>query len=123
MPEHFRDRALSHGYHRRTAGHGFNHDQSKGLRPIDGKEQSQRFPQKPAFFGFPDLAHEFNQRMGEERFDLVLEIIEIEPVHFRGDPQRHPRPDRDSDGQVGSLFGRDPAQESQVAPRFRMEGV
>ena len=43
-----------------AAGEGFDHHESKWLRPIDRKHESERIPQKVRFFGVVDFTDKLN---------------------------------------------------------------
>ena len=102
------------GNHGRTAGHGFDHDQSKGLGPVDWKQQRASIAEKLALIGISDLTHELHEWICEQGLDLSLKIRPVGVVHFGGDPQRQTGATRDLDGAVRTLFRRDATQEGQV---------
>jgi hypothetical protein len=55
--------------------HGFNHRNPEWLKPVDGKEIRKRVPQKLVLLRFVNLSHKLNQRIPEQRLDLLGEIL------------------------------------------------
>src|SRR6516164_6318904 len=49
--------------HGRSAGHGFDHDQPEGLRPIDGKQQRRRLAQECTLAVISDFVQERHMRL------------------------------------------------------------
>src|SRR5689334_1114461 len=101
--------------HRRAAGHGLDHGQAERLRPIDGKEQGQRFPEKLGLGALIDLADILHAGLIDERRDLLPEIDLVRLVDFGRDLQRDSERPGELDGAVGTLFRRDAADERQIA--------
>src|SRR5205814_9537758 len=57
------------------AGHGFDHDQSKGFGPIDGKNQGRGIAQKSRFFFFADLRSEEHTSELQSLRHLVCRLL------------------------------------------------
>ena len=70
---------------RRAARERFDHHHAERLRPIDGKEERARAAEELLFAGLADLADELDERIGEERRDVSLEIRAVGVADFRGD--------------------------------------
>jgi hypothetical protein len=49
---------------RSTAGHGFDHRESEGLGPVDGKQQGKCVSQKACLVEIADFADEFDELVG-----------------------------------------------------------
>jgi hypothetical protein len=60
------ERATVERYDRRPARHGFDHHQSKRLRPVDRHQQRERVAQKLGLLPVGDLPDEFDMRFGEQ---------------------------------------------------------
>ena len=108
-------RAAGRRDHGRAAGHGLDHDETEGLRPVDGEEQRPRAPEKRCLVGLADLTDELDQWIVEQRHHHALEVLPVDGVHLGRDLQRHAGPPRDLDRHVRLLLGRDATQEGQVA--------
>ena len=83
----FRHGPVGPSDHRRSSRHGFDHDEPERLRPVDRKQKRTRIAEKFAFLGFADFADEFDEGMVKKRFDLGLEIRNIDGVHLCRDFQ------------------------------------
>ncbi len=58
--DHFRDRAVIPGDHRRAAGHRLDHDEAEGFRPVDREKQRGGIAQEIGFLVVADLADELD---------------------------------------------------------------
>jgi len=54
--ENFGNRSAANRNHRRTTGERLDHDQTKGLGPIDRKQQRLRSAEKRTLLSFRDLS-------------------------------------------------------------------
>jgi len=77
MAQHLRDRSARPSYHRRATGQGFDHHQTKGLGPIDRKQQRDRVAKELALLPPPNLADELDTFGFEQWADLTIEIFLI----------------------------------------------
>src|SRR5262249_53068032 len=57
----------------------------------------------------------------QQRLDLAAEIVLVDLVHLGGDLERDTEPACDTDGAIGTFFGRYAAEECYI-PAFRVEG-
>ena len=119
MIDHFGGRSGRPGNGWRARGHRLDHHQSEGLGPVDREQHGAGVAEELGFVRIADLADEFDQRMVEQRLDLLLEIILVGMIDLRGHLQFHPRLDRNLDRPVGAFFGADPAKESKIIAAFR----
>ena len=95
--EDFGHRAAPKSHGRRTASHGFDHDQSKRFRPIDREKQCVGISQKLAFAGVIDLA-EHNHYIAQltsvpgvaQRTGATIYYLEIYPRAGIVDPAHEP---------------------------------
>ena len=62
-----------------------------------------------------DLADELDQRIVQQRLDLLAEIVRVGGVDLGGDLQRHAEALGDGDRPVGPLLRRDAAEEGEIA--------
>jgi hypothetical protein len=76
------------GNDRGAARHRFNHDKAERLRPVDGKEQSDRAAQKVRFFVITDFADVIDERVVHQRANDFIEIVLIGPIDFCRDLER-----------------------------------
>jgi len=101
---------------RRAARHGLDHDQTKRLRPVNGKEQRIRIAQKFFFTGIAHLAQKLNQRMVKEWTNFVLHVPAIFFVDLSRDLERHSCAFGDLYRSIRTFFRRNSAKKQQVLP-------
>src|SRR3981081_2823900 len=89
--DNFGHRPACKGDHRRAACHGLDHDQSKGLRPVDRKKQGTCVAQEITLVGIVDLADEFHEWIPKQRSDLMLEVLALRIIDFRCHPDAQVR--------------------------------
>src|SRR5947207_13838752 len=88
-----RDRATDVGNDRGAARHRFDHDEAERLRPVDRDQPSDRAAQKLRFFGIPDLADRFDNRIAvDHRANYFMVIFLIGPIDLRRDLERNAAP-------------------------------
>ena len=66
-----------------------------------------------------DLADIFDERMIHQRANEFIIIVLVGPIDLRGDLERDAASDRDLDGAIDPLFGRNAAQHGEVARGHR----
>ena len=118
----FRDGAAIERDNRRAASHGFDHDQSERLRPVDRHDQRDGAAQELGLLRVRDLADEFDMRFGEERLNHLLEIVVIGRVDFRCDLKRQATSFGDVDRAINPLLRRNATQKSEIG-RVRRHGL
>ncbi len=75
---------------RRSACHGFDHDEPEGFRPVDGEQKARASPKELRLLAFVDFPHELTPPpVIEKRLDLGLEIRLVRFVDLCGDLQRY----------------------------------
>ena len=74
------------------------------------QQQRARLAEKFAFLGFVDFTYEFDEGMVEKRFDLGLEILEVDGVYLSRQLQGDTGSLGDFYRAVRALFGRDTSQ-------------
>ena len=87
--DHLRCRAVAPGDDRRSRRHRLDHHQPERLRPVDREQQGARAAEESRLVGIADLADELDQRVVEQRLDLVLEIGGVGVVDLGRDLQLH----------------------------------
>src|SRR3954447_17138751 len=105
-------------YHRRPARHCLDHDQAKWLRPINRKQQRCRISQKAGFLFLAHFANELRVVLREIRLNLLLKVGAVATGYLCTYPKRQTYPPRQTNCDMGSLFGRNAAQERQIPIRF-----
>ena len=87
--DHLGHGAVVEGDHRHAAGHGLDHHQPEGLRPVDREEQARARPTGTRAFSLvADLADELDMRLRQQRADLLVEVVAVGAVHLGRDLQR-----------------------------------
>ena len=110
------DRAAVVGDHGRAARHGFDHDETERLRPVDRKQQPDRAAEEIRFFGVADLADIFDQTDAvDQRADEFIVVFLVGPVDLGRDLERNAASDRDLDRPIDAFFRRDPAQYREIS--------
>src|SRR5437879_6597191 len=99
---------------RSTASHGLNHRESKGCRPIDGKQIGVSVAQEFTLLLVVDLADEFDIRHGQQMLDFAFVVGAIHAVDFGRNLKRHVEFDGDFDGTVNTLLRRYATQEGKI---------
>ena len=99
-----RYRAAAERQYRCTAGHGLDHGQAKGLRPIHGKQQRPRVAEELRLLMLVDLADELDTGAVEQRLDLRPEIGFVGAVDLGCDLKRNAERTRNCDGAVRALL-------------------
>ena len=117
----FRHGPVGPSDHRRSSRHCFDHDEPERLWPVDRKQKRARVAEKFALLGFADFAYELDEGMVKKRFDLGLEIRNINGVHLCRELQGDTGSLGDFYRAVRALFGRDTSEESQIAAAIRVE--
>jgi hypothetical protein len=79
------------------AGHGLDHHQAERLGPIDGRQQGDGTAEEGRFLLIADLADILDVWLGEQRANLLLEIVSVDVVHFSSDLDRQPTAPRNVD--------------------------
>jgi len=98
-----------------AARHGLDHDQAERLRPIDREQKRLCLAQEFGLAALIDLADELDPRIVQQRCDLFTEIGFIDLVDFGGDLQGNAERPCYPNGTVRPLFGRDSAEERDIA--------
>ena len=120
--DRFRDGAAIERDKRRAASHGFDHDQSERLRPVDRHDQRDGVAQELRLLRVRDLADEFDMRFGEKRLNHFLEIVVIGRVDFRCDLKRQATSFGDVDRAINPLLRRNATQKGEIG-RVRRRGL
>src|SRR5260221_5807317 len=89
-----------------TASHGINHRESKGFRPINGKQIGVSVAQEFTLLLVVNLADEFDIRRGQQVLDFAFVVGAIHAVDFGRNLKRHVEFDGDFDGTVNPLLRR-----------------
>ena len=79
-----------------------------------GNSRAAALPRKADFSRVADLAHELDQRVVEQRLDLLVEVGAVGGVDLGRDLQPHARALGDRDRPVRPLLRRDAAEEGEV---------
>ena len=125
MLDHFRRRAVAPGDDRRSRRHRLDHHEAKWFRPVDREEHGARAAEECGLVGIADLADELDQRVVEQRLDLILEISGVGVVDLGSDLQLHAGAPGDLDRAVGTLLRRDPPDKGEIvaSPRTRRDQI
>ena len=112
--DQFGNRAAIESDNRRAASHGFDHDQSERLRPVDRHDQREGAAQKLGLLRVGDLPDKFDMRFGEERLNHLLEIVVVDCVDFGGDLERQSAALGNMDRAINPLLWRNATQKSEI---------
>src|SRR4029077_10185679 len=99
-----RGRSAAERQYRGAARHGFDHHESKRLRPVYWEQKSGRLAEECCFLALVDLADELYARTIEERAYLGTEVVFIYLVDLGGDLQRDAGGPRNSGGGGRAVF-------------------
>src|SRR5258708_666335 len=116
--DHFRYRARPERDNRRATRHGFDHDQTERLRPVDRKQQSGGIGEKLLLGLIVNFANQPDLVAVDLRFKPFLEVTPLATWYFRGDAKRHSDGTRNADCSFRALLGGEPAEKGKIRPAF-----
>jgi hypothetical protein len=115
MPHDLRQRAHWPGYDRRPGGQGFDERKPERLFPVDRHQQRDRMFQQRNLLFLARLTEPVDEWMAEQWNYVGPVVIEVRRRDSGGDLERHPTPDRHTDGGGQILFWRTAADEHEMS--------
>src|SRR5688572_21372139 len=109
------NRSAADGHHRCPARERLDHHQTEGFGPIDREQQRGCTSKKCPLLFFGDLAAVVDERVSQQRMDVLLEVPLVRRVYFGRDLERTTTGLRDVDRAIDTLLRRDTAEESQIS--------
>jgi hypothetical protein len=106
-----------------AAGHGLDHHETKGLLPLNGKQERSGPRQQRVLLLGIDFTDVFDLPTVDARRHLLLPVLAKDRLHLAGELQTDPRTFGGFDREVRSLAGRHATEKRDVILLLRREGV